>query len=487
MIQIIDVPQSTTLNDYAAYVHLKPSVEELRAFAVEHVRRSQQGTVWMLNSTVQGGGVAEMMPKLVGLLRELGVRTEWVVMGADDERFFTLTKRLHNMIHGSGTPAFAPSDYEVYQTVSRQVADALHDRIGPKDVLVVHDPQPAAVGALLKEETGIPTVWRSHIGLDRSTPTTQAAWTFLKPWISTYDRVVFSVRDYVPDFLTSCADIIPPAIDPLSAKNQDLSAHKLAGILVNASLAASDQPVLHDDFENPAMRLQPDGVFAPATEPEGLGLLYRPILTEVSRWDRLKGFEPLLEGFNRLKTHIRLKLDPSDLHRRRLDLVRLVLAGPDPASIQDDPEGLEVFERICDRWRLLDPEVQRDVAVLVLPMGSRRINALMVNALQRCSTVVVQNSLREGFGLTVTEAMWKARPVLGTRAVGIREQIRDGIHGRLVHDAEDADEIAAALDTMLCDAPQREAWARNGQQRVVDEYLVFSQARRWIQTIEACC
>ena len=139
----------------------------------------------------------------------------------------------------------------------------------------------------------------------------------------------------------------------------------------------------------------------------------------------------------------------TDRCRRRLDIVRLVLAGPDPASIQDDPEGKGVLEDLVDTYLSLEPEIQRQVILLTLPMDSRKENALMVNTLQRCSSIIVQNSLREGFGLTATEAMWKRTALMGTRACGLRAQIRDQIDGRLVQDAENPDEIAATLHEML--------------------------------------
>jgi len=485
MISIADIQDPKTLDDYAASVPLRRAVEELSEATAEHVEHLQGRTVWMLNSTEKGGGVAEMMPKLVTLLRELGVETEWIVMGSDDGRFFPFTKQIHNMLHGEGKPPVPEDGQAVYEAVSRRVADALEDRVSEDDLLVVHDPQPLGAGALLHERTGVPAIWRCHIGVDESTPGTRAAWEFLRPWAEQYDESVFTVREYVPDFLEENAAIIPPSIDPLSDKNRELPVRKIAGILSNAQLTDDEHQVVPPPFEAPAKRLQPDGVFAPATEPEDIGLLFRPIVTQVSRWDRLKGWRPLLEGFARLKRRRHDRSGLSDEHRRRLDLVRLVLAGPDPSSIQDDPEALGVFEDLCAAWHGLDDDVQKDVALLVLPMDSRRINALMVNAIQRCSTIVTQNSLREGFGLTVTEAMWKRLPVLGTHAVGIREQVTDDVEGRLLSDPEDSDEIARVLDEMLEDNTRRTLWAHNAQLRVAERYLVFAQAQRWLDVLGA--
>ena len=173
----------------------------------------------------------------------------------------------------------------------------------------------------------------------------------------------------------------------------------------------------------------------------------------------------------------------SERDRHRLSLSRLVLAGPDPDSVSDDPEGQEVFSEICSLWHDLPPEIQRDVAIITLPMTSRRVNSLMVNALQRCSTIVAQNSLQEGFGLTVTEAMWKRRPVLGTHAAGIREQVTDRVHGRLTPQAEDVEAIAHTIHEMLNAEEERRRWARNARRRVSERYLVFTQVRRWLEAL----
>jgi len=216
------------------------------------------------------------------------------------------------------------------------------------------------------------------------------------PWLGAYDRTVFSLGEYVPSFLWGRTDLIYPSIDPLDDKNRELSVQELIGILTSAALAATTHPSQNPPFHAPALRLQSDGSFAPATQPEDLGLLFRPIVTQISRWDHLKGFLPLLQGFSLLKE--RQAAQRTEQNKQRLGLTRLVLAGPDPDGVQ------EVLREVCEVWGGLSPELQRDVAVVKLPMVSPEENALKVNALQRCSSIVAQNSLQEGFGLTVTEA-----------------------------------------------------------------------------------
>jgi trehalose synthase len=259
------------------------------------------------------------------------------------------------------------------------------------------------------------------------------------------------------------------------------------GVLVNSGLMAEREPVLTPPFSNQVLRLRGDGSWVPAASLGGIGLLYRTIVTQISRWDRLKGYRPLLEGFVRLKQRLNdTKRDWDPRHRRRLGIVRLVLGGPDPASIQDDPEGKEVLEELVDFYCQLMPDYQRDISLLSLPMDSKKENALMVNALQRCSTVVAQNSIQEGFGLTATEAMWKRVPVLGTHACGLRQQIRHGIDGVLTRNPDDPEEIADLLDITLEDAAGRDLMARTAQRRVHDEFLIFSQLRQYLRMLVEC-
>ena len=438
----------------------------------------------MVNSTAQGGGVAEMLPKVVSLLRDLGVDTVWAVIKTDNTDFFRFTKRLHNLIHGAGDPNITSEEQAVYDRISLQLADELSPKMNPTDILVVHDPQPLGVGSLIKERIKNPTIWRCHIGLDRDVEQTQAAWSFLRPHVMPYDQIVFSEYEYIPDYLTHRSSIIHPAIDPLSDKNRELSLHRVVEVLCNASMAVPFQPVLDQNFSAQARRLLPDGTFGSPVEGGDFGLLYRPIITQISRWDWLKGFAPLLEAFVRLKNRLReghYNRDP--VQRKRLETTRLVLAGPDAESVQDDPEALSVLKELCSRYTSFDNDMQQDVILLTLPMVSRRENALMVNALQRCSTIVVQNSIQEGFGLTVTEAMWKRISVLGSNACGIRQQIQGGVNGKILSSPEDPDEVAKALDEMLQDPDTRHLWGRNAQRRVHEMFLVFKQVASWLRVL----
>lgn len=482
--RIVELTGNFQLADYESWAYLASEVRNLRAEAQRLVPELAGRRVWMINSTSVGGGVAEMLPKLISILRELGIDVRWGVIESDEPRFFAITKHIHNLIHGVGEPDLSDDDRELFEKVNRENASELEHYLLPGDIVVVHDPQPAALGSILRGgDKRIPFIWRCHIGLDRKTPATSCAWSFLRNYITAADHAVFSAPDYIPDFLRGKTSIIHPAIDPLSPKNRDFSPRKLQGILCNAGLATEIAPVLHPPYEHPALRLAPDGSWLPANaNGEEIGLLFRPIVTQISRWDRLKGWAPLLEAFVLLKQRALQRSFP-DLHRRRLEIMRLVLAGPDPGSVSDDPEGKEVLEDLVRRCLALSPELQRDIALLTLPMVSPAENAYMVNAIQRCSTVVVQNSIEEGFGLTVTEAMWKRVAVLGSSATGIRHQIRQGVDGVRISDPNNHEELADALGELLSDANRRAHFAGNAQQRVYNDFLVFAQVRGWLRTL----
>ena len=481
------IENARTLADYAAVPHLAPAVHELQAEAAGVLPRLAGRTVWMVSSTARGGGVAEMLPPIVTLLRDLGVRIEWVVIGTDEPTFFVLTKHVHNLIHGVGEPQLDRAARDLFERVNRASADALRPLLQPGDVLVVHDPQPLPMAAMLRETVPLAAIWRCHIGLDTENGATRAAWDFLAPYLDAYDHAVFSAPEYIPRRLSGRATVIPPGIDPLAPKNAELSLRHTVEVLCNGGLAIPPGPMLHPPFASPARRLLADGTFAPANMLEDIGLLTRPIVTQISRWDRLKGWLPLMQAFARLKQSVFESAGAAGpRHRRRLDLVRLVLAGPEPEAIEDDPEGLAVLDELRQAYATLHPAVQDDVALVALPMGSLEQNALLVNALQRASTLVVQNSLREGFGLTITEAMWKRVPVLSnSRACGPRQQLRDGLDGRLIADPEDVNGLRLALDEMLADSEARHRYGGSAQRRVHELFIVIAQLRRWGQLFAA--
>ncbi|MGW8186356.1 MAG: glycosyltransferase [Desulfobacterales bacterium] len=485
MIQQINIRKGKQLSEYKTYAHLSGMVDDLVSSSRPVANKLRDKTVWMINSTANGGGVAEMMPKMVGILRQLGVRTEWLVFSPENEAFFQLTKRIHNLIHDLGKPGFTPDEKALYEASSKAAAGQLERMISPDDIMVVHDPQPLGAGAELIARRGIRSIWRCHIGLDKQTRQTESAWSFLKPYAETYDHAVFSTPEYVPSFFGEKTSIITPAIDPLSQKNRDILSPELIGILYKCGILQNGHHRhLNPPWKRKALRLNANGKFIRTSPGDGFELLFRPTVTQISRWDRLKGWDSLIEGFVALKRKYRNNGHKNSFCNLRMSATQLVLAGPEPAAVQDDPEGKGVLDDLRTYYKSLPIKDQKDISILSLPMSSRSQNHLMVNALQRCSSMVVQNSLQEGFGLTATEAMWKRVPVLGTKACGLRRQIRDGKDGLLTTNPSDPMEIAANVERMLAKPKRLEKLGRKAQKRVHKNFLIFNQIEKWMQCLD---
>ena len=303
---------------------------------------------------------------------------------------------------------------------------------------------------------------------------------FLEPYLDAYDGAVFSAPEYIPRRLARRATVVFPGIDPLAPKNRDLSLRRTIEIMCSGGLIPCPGPTVPGPFAAWCSGSIRTGPSRPANVAESIGLLTRPDRdpgVALGPAQGLRSADGRIRGAEARRPTTGRAIRQ---HRRRLDLVRLVLAGPEPAAIQDDPEAREVLEELRAAYRALHPAIQDDVALLLLPMGSLEENALLVNALQRASTIVVQNSLREGFGLTIAEAMWKRVPVLtNSRACGPRQQVRDGLDGRLIADPENPDEMRRALDEMLADPDRLERWGQSAQRRVHDQFLVLGQLRAW--------
>ena len=479
--QKVQIKPGPNYEDYEAYASLLYTVRDFRYQAKLTIKELKGRTIWQVNSTAQGGGVSEMLPAQIRLLRLLGLKVEWLVIEATETKFFALTKKIHNLIHGVGDHHFEESDRRLYEKVNSRNYKTLKEFVKEGDIVVLHDPQPLGLVKYIKRDyKNVAVIWRSHIGLEKRTVKTRAAYQFLDPYLELCDHYVFTAAEYIPRKISGNVSIIPPAIDPLSHKNRNMAIHKIAGILSCGGLVADGHPVVAKPFKHPVHRIQTNGAMEVATFPNDIGFLYRPIVTQISRWDRLKGFESLLRGFVKLKEHIEDYSKKGDMHRERLAAARLVLAGPDPAYISDDPEGKEVLEKLISSYTKLPESIARDIGILLLPMESRKENALIVNAIQRCSSVIVQNSIQEGFGLTATEAMWKKKPVLGTHATGLKKQIRDGLDGCLIDNPMDADEVAAKINFMMSEPKERQKWGFSAEVRVVEKFLVFRLLADWL-------
>jgi trehalose synthase len=399
-----------------------------------------------VNSTAHGGGVAEMLATLVAYTRGVGIESEWLVIEGSPE-FFAVTKRIHNGLYGSPGDGGELGDRE--RAVYARTAEANHERIAAEvragDVVIVHDPQPAGlVGALV--EHGAHVVWRCHVGYDVANEWTDRAWAFVRPYVEPAHAYVFSRESFAPAWLDHARLwAIPPSIDPFTAKNAELSGAEVAGLLRAAGLVAvrtapPDPRVTHR-LEIVREGAAPD----PGT----------PLVVQVSRWDRMKDMPGVLHGFVGEVT--------AD--------AGLVLAGPAVAGVDDDPEGAEVWNETREAWASLPSQERARVQLAAIPMDDPVENALVVNALQRHATVVVQKSLAEGFGLTVAEAMWKRKPVVGSAVGGIVDQVRDGETGVLVGDPYDLASFGRAVEALLADPATAARLGENARAYVVDHFL----------------
>lgn len=354
-----------------------------------------------VNSTAQGGGVAEILYSLVPLMNDVGVDCGWrVLVGSDD--FFGVTKKLHNGLQGESI-ALTQQKKRIYSQASEDFSQYTH--VGSHDAIIVHDPQPLPLIKFHKKRQ--PWIWRCHIDL---TAPDARLWEYLKGYILRYDLVIVSHESYLREDLPVPQVVINPAIDPLNQKNLDL----------------------------------PKATVDKYLDRHGVGR-DKPLITQVSRFDKWKDPEGVIDVFKRVRKHVDC---------------RLVLAGN---MATDDPEGFEIFERVrAKAGRLLE---SGDVILL---LGASDV---VINALQRVSAVVLQKSLREGFGLTVAEASWKGVPVVASAVGGIPLQVVDGHTGFLV-EPRDIAGCAERVIKILEDPSLAAELGANGKAHIRDNFLI---------------
>jgi trehalose synthase len=424
--------------------------------------------IWNINSTARGGGVAELLASLVPYSRAAGVDVRWVVIEGEPD-FFRVTKRIHNMLHGmpGDGEGLSAADQATYRAVSKRNALELVSVVRPGDLILLHDPQTAGLVEPLRRH-GARVVWRCHVGTDTPNDLVVQAWSFLRPFIEQADRVVFSRAAFVWDGIDrSRVSVIPPSIDAFTPKNQPMPPAAVEAILRAAGI--------HDErLQGAASYTRLDG--SPGRvgrhiERNGWPALpgSAPAVVQVSRWDRLKDPAGVLRAFAE-------GIAPStEAH--------LVLAGPSTAAVADDPEGPEVLAEINSQASRMPDAVRERIHLFSLPMNDLQENAAIVNALQRRADVVVQKSIAEGFGLTVAEAMWKARPVVASAVGGIQDQIVDGESGVLV-EPDDLDGFAGAVAALL-DDPARAEWiGHNARERVRGALLGARHLEQYVDLFE---
>ncbi len=418
-----------------------------------------------INSTASGGGVAEMLPVLLAYVAGVDVGCDWLVLEGNSE-FFEITKRLHHRLHGErgdGGP-LGEHEREVFEEVAHQNQDDAQRLLAPGDVVLLHDPQPAGLAKWL-HESKVPLIWRCHIGVDARNEYTKQGWDFLRPLLAPYiDQYVFTRREYAPDWVPNeRLHVIKPSLDPFAPKNRELADNHVQAILQHIGIlrsADSEQIGDHAPVERVA-DIVSEGP-APTADAQ--------MVVQVSRWDPLKDMAGVMRGF---------LADPGCAD------ARLVLAGPDVSSVSDDPEGQVVLAEVIKEWEGLAESDRRRIQIVCFPMDDPEENAFMVNALQRHAAIVVQKSLKEGFGLTVTEAMLKGRPVVASAVGGIVDQIRDGVDGILIQDPRDPAELGRALSSLLGDPTAANKMGQEAKAAVVSQFLPDSSLNQWGKALDS--
>jgi trehalose synthase len=465
---LAEVPLETRhFEDLGGYV-FEPMIERLSE-AVQHAGELVGGrTVWEVNSTAVGGGVAQLLRTLPPYWRGAGIDVRWMAIRGSAE-FFRVTKRLHNHLHGQ------PGDGGVLgidelTTLDRAAdyhARALTSLLAPGDVVVLNDPQTAAMSVPL-ERAGANVIWRCHVGIDHDNELSRHAWSCLRPRLAGVDRFVFSRYAFLPEWLGGAETaIVTPAIDPASTKNRPMSDGAARAILQHLGLAAGVSTAI------PSYDCTDGSTATLAAHPTVLDSDGAPdwsqdrVVVSLARWDRIKDPIGILDGF------LERVLAATDAH--------LLLAGPDATQVADDPEAAAVLADVRERWRRLPPPARARVHLACLPLTSPDENAAMVNAIQRQAAVVVKKSLQEGFGLGVTEAMWKARPVVASAVGGHLEQIEHLHSGLLVEDPADVGAFGDAVVELLREPSLAARLGQTARERVRALFLNDLHFVRWVE------
>ncbi|MEA2021195.1 MAG: glycosyltransferase [Candidatus Caldatribacteriota bacterium] len=363
-------------------------------------RRLSTKTILNINSTAQGGGVAEILESLVILMNELGIYAGWRILHGNPD-FFTITKKFHNALQGSPIN-FSKIKKKIYLKTNEEFSIFTHI---DHDAVIVHDPQPLPLIKYYKKSQ--PWIWRCHI--DLSTPNPKL-WHSLKNYVLRYDRIIVSSEKYVNKELPVPQKVIAPAINPISPKNKEL-------IKEDIEKYRKKYKIPHD----------------------------KPIITQVSRFDRAKDPLGVIKVFKKVKS----KID-----------CRLILCG---SMSVDDPEGIKIYEQVVKRnQKLID---NKDIIILNVE------NDILVNVLQRISSVIIQKSLKEGFGLTITEALWKETPVVASNVGGIPLQITDGVSGYLL-EPFDYDGFAERIIYLLENPSKAEEIGKKAKETVRRKFLI---------------
>ncbi len=428
--------------------------------------------VFNVNSTAIGGGVAEMLQTLLAYARGARIDTRWLVIEGDPD-FFAITKRVHNGLYGGpgDMGQLDNTEHRRYEVVMERNTEGIVGRVRPGDFVILHDPQTAGLTHAV-QKAGAQVIWRCHVGHDSSNQWTERAWQFLRRYIEAADAFIFSRAGFAPEWVDrDQLYVITPSIDPFSAKNQPMSPLNVRPLLgyvglLDGTLEPPRVPFTRRDGSVGKVRR-----FADVLENGPAAPAHAPMVLQASRWDRVKDMTGVMTGF---AEHV----DPAlGAH--------LMLTGPAVFGVADDPEASEVLLECMMAWAALPHEARNRIHLSCIPMTDPDEAAAIVNALQRHASIVVQKSLAEGFGLTVAEGMWKARPIVASAVGGIVDQVVHGEHGLLIDDPHDLPRFGAHIELLLTDTAYAYDLGRNGRERVVEEFLGDSHLERFGSLFQA--
>lgn len=421
---------------------LRPYLPEVQWRQADAARRLAERVlagrrVWIVNSSAVGGGVAQLIRTLAPYWMDTGADVRWLVLEAPGP-FFRVTKGLHNLLHGHAFDGarLGPGDAALYDAISAAAAEPLLRLVREGDLVVLHDPQTAGLARPLAESGAI-VVWRCHVGADTANAHAHAAWDFLAGRLASVRAAVFTIGAFVPEEMHATPTfLITPAIDPAAPRHAPMAVEERRRLLSAIGLTAGGQG---------------------------------PLALHLSRWDPLKDPVGVLRAFAE--------------HTAGAAPGRLVLAGPDPAAIPDDPTAEETFAAVRDEWRALPHALRGRVELRCLPLSDRQYNERLVNALQRSAAVVLRKSLQEGFGLGVTEAMWKRVPVVASAVGGVRRQVESGRTGVLIDDPADLAGFGAAVADMLAHPGRARALGDAGHERARRQFLADRSVLAWMKLL----
>ena len=494
-IDITTFLKDISLEDQLIDAEVANSLSEIIIDVNKNMQTLKDKRLIFINSTSTGGGVAEMLPRLIYLIQYFNIDVIWKVLKTENKDFFKVTKKIHNFIHGENPSKlpleFSEQERKIYEEVNETNAESLCKIIKPGDILMIHDPQPCGLIKFIRKSFSkkeLPCYWRCHIGYDKETPETKSAWAFLEEYVIMYDLSVFTALEYVPKFAPN-PRIITPSLHPQDYKNKFLKFQDIISILRRAGIIPYNPKFFSkcEEYENKATMYDVDlkRFVVPNTSEKlrNFGFTERPLIFQISRWDKLKGWTELLDAFILIKNSIdNPQLMKNEKMKKYCERMCLVMVGPDSSKVSDDPEGSLVMNELIEKVSKLPKEHRDSVAILNLPMEVRYENALIVNALQRISSIIVQNSIKEGFGLTMTEALWKQIPCVGSSSVGIKHQIIDRVNGLIIENPSDYKSVAKTiLDMISMPEDMKEKLVNNAKLYVLKNFLIYKQMLAYLK------